>query len=135
MPFWQFSREGWDGRVLLVQPSRIPRWIWKILFGLGSYEFVAMLEGKIGKGFFFYGSIWKNTVWIVFSPNFTTVFTFSSNIHITFMKFITMIIRAFYDYNYCKNKFEKKYEKVHNSTVLLEFRLIEITTMSSRYIS
>ena len=50
------------------------------------------------------------------------------------MKFITMIIRAFYDYNYCKNKFEKKYEKAHNSTVLLEFRLIEITTMSSRYI-
>ena len=27
------------------------------------------------------------------------------------MKFITMIIRAFYDYNYCKNKFEQKKEK------------------------
>ena len=29
---------------------RIPRWIWKILFVLSSYEFLAMLEGKIGKG-------------------------------------------------------------------------------------
>ena len=30
--------------------SRIPRWIWKILFVLSSYEFLAMLEGKIGDG-------------------------------------------------------------------------------------
>ena len=29
--------------------SRIPRWIWKILFVLSSYEFLAMLEGKIWK--------------------------------------------------------------------------------------
>ena len=35
--------------------SRIPRWIWKILFVLSSYEFLAMLEVP-----FFYGSIWWN---------------------------------------------------------------------------
>ena len=33
--------------------SRIPRWNWKILFVLSSYEFLAMLEGKIGEGPFF----------------------------------------------------------------------------------
>ena len=33
--------------------SRIPRWIWKILFVLSLYEFLAMLEGKIRKGPFF----------------------------------------------------------------------------------
>ena len=32
---------------------RIPLWIWKIIFVLSSYEFLAMLEGKIGKGPFF----------------------------------------------------------------------------------
>ena len=33
--------------------SRIPRWIWIILFVLSSYEFLAMLEGKIWKCPFF----------------------------------------------------------------------------------
>jgi hypothetical protein len=42
-----------DGRALLVRPSRIPCWISKILFALGSYEFLAMLEGKTRKGLFF----------------------------------------------------------------------------------
>ena len=32
--------------------SRIPPWIWKILFVLSSYEFLAMLEGKIWKCLF-----------------------------------------------------------------------------------
>ena len=49
MPFWQFFRQGRDGRALLVRPSRIPRWISKIIFALGSYEFLAMLEGKTRK--------------------------------------------------------------------------------------
>ena len=53
MPFWQFFREGRDGRALLVRPSRIPRWISKIIFVLGSYEFLEMLEGKVRKGPFF----------------------------------------------------------------------------------
>ena len=55
VPFGQFFRLGQDGRALLVQPSRIPRWISKILFDLGSYEFLAMLEGKTRKGLFFWG--------------------------------------------------------------------------------
>ena len=38
---------GWDGRILLVWPSRIPNRISKILFALGADEFLAMLEGKI----------------------------------------------------------------------------------------
>ena len=42
-----------DGCALLVRPSRIPRWISKIIFALGSHEFLAMLEGKTRKGLFF----------------------------------------------------------------------------------
>jgi hypothetical protein len=44
--------------------SRISCWISKILFVYGSYESLAMLEGKTRKSFFFYGKI---TVWW---PNF-----------------------------------------------------------------
>ena len=40
--------------------SRIPRWIWKIIFVLSSYEFLTMLEGKIRKCPFSQGSIWWN---------------------------------------------------------------------------
>jgi hypothetical protein len=47
VPFWQFFIKGQDGRALLVQPSRIPHRIAKILFALGAYEFLAMLESKI----------------------------------------------------------------------------------------
>ena len=47
VPFWQFVRQGRDGRALLVRPSRIPHGISKILFALGANEFLAMLEGKI----------------------------------------------------------------------------------------
>ena len=50
--FGNFS-EGWDGSALLVHPSRIPCWISKIIFALGSYEFLAILEGKTRKGLFF----------------------------------------------------------------------------------
>jgi hypothetical protein len=50
VPFWQFFRQGWDDRALLIQPLRIPCWISKIIFALGSYEFLAMLEGKTRKG-------------------------------------------------------------------------------------
>ena len=42
---------GRDGRALLVRPLRIPCWISKILFALGSYEFLAMLEGLVLLGF------------------------------------------------------------------------------------
>jgi hypothetical protein len=58
VPFWQFFRQGHDGRALLVQPSRIPHRISKILFALGADEFLAMLEGKIREAPFFKGSIW-----------------------------------------------------------------------------
>ena len=51
--FSQFFRQGQDSRALLVLPSRIPCWISKIIFASGSYEFLAMLEGKTGKGLFF----------------------------------------------------------------------------------
>ena len=47
VPFWQFLRQGRDGRALLVGPSRIPQRISKILFALSADEFLAMLEGKI----------------------------------------------------------------------------------------
>ena len=48
-----FLRQGRDGRALLVRPSRIPFWISKIIFALGSYEFLVMLECKTRKGLFF----------------------------------------------------------------------------------
>ena len=47
MPFWQFFRQGQDGRALVVRPSRIPHRISKILFALSADELLAMLEGKI----------------------------------------------------------------------------------------
>ena len=40
--------------------SRIPRWISKNIFVQGSYESLAMLEGKTRKGLFFQGLIWYN---------------------------------------------------------------------------
>ena len=58
VPFWQFFRQGRDGRALLVQPTRIPHRISKILFVYGSFEFLAMLEGQIREAPFFKGSIW-----------------------------------------------------------------------------
>ena len=53
VPFWQFFKQDRDGRALLVRPLRIPPSISKILFALGAYEFLAMLEGKIREAPFF----------------------------------------------------------------------------------
>ena len=61
VPFWQFFKKGRDG-ALLVQPSRIPHRISKILIVLGSYEFLAMLEGKIKETQFFKVQFGKITV-------------------------------------------------------------------------
>ena len=44
MPFWQFFRQGLDGRALFVRPSRIPHRISKIIFALGANELLAFLE-------------------------------------------------------------------------------------------
>ena len=52
VPLWQFFRKGWDGRALLVRLSIIPHRILKVIFVLGLYEFLAMLEGKIGLSLF-----------------------------------------------------------------------------------
>ena len=60
MPFF---RMVWDGCALLVRPSRIPCWISKITFALGSYEFLAMLEGKTRKAYYFRVQSGKITVW------------------------------------------------------------------------
>ena len=71
MPFWQFFREGRDGHALLVQPSRIPRWIWKILFALGAYEFLATRKAKLEGALFCRVQSGKKTVWANFNflPN------------------------------------------------------------------
>ena len=63
VPFWQFFRQGRDGRPLLVRPSRIPDRISKILFALGANEFLAMLEGKIRETPFLKVHSGKLTVW------------------------------------------------------------------------
>ena len=63
MSFWQFFKKGWDGLALLVQPLKSNRGNWKILFVLGSYEYLKRLKGKIRDGIFF---VLKNqiiTVW------------------------------------------------------------------------
>ena len=57
VPFWQFFRQGRDGRALLVRPTRIPHRISKILFALGADEFLAMLEGNIREASFQSGKI------------------------------------------------------------------------------
>ena len=62
MPFWQFVRQRWDGHALLVQPSRIPQRISKIIFALGADELLAMLEGKISEAPFFKVGSGKITV-------------------------------------------------------------------------
>ena len=53
VPFWQFFRQGRDGRALVVRPLRIPHGISKILLALGADEFLAMLKGKIREAPFF----------------------------------------------------------------------------------
>jgi hypothetical protein len=50
VPFWQFFRQGRDGRAQLVRPSRIPHRISKIIFASVADDFLAMLEGKIREG-------------------------------------------------------------------------------------
>ena len=62
LPFWQFFRQGWDGRALLVQTSRIPHRISKILLALGADEFLAMLEGKLREAPFLKFRSYKITV-------------------------------------------------------------------------
>ena len=56
------TQNFWDGCALLVQPSRIPHRISKILFVYGSYESLAMLEGKIREAPFFKVQSGKITV-------------------------------------------------------------------------
>ena len=53
VPIWQFFRQGWDGRALLVRLSSLSRGISKILFALGAVEFLATLKGKIREAPFF----------------------------------------------------------------------------------
>ena len=58
MPFWQFFRgPGWPCPVSTALKNHSLDL--KILFVFGSYEFLAMLEGKIRKGSFFYSRLWN----------------------------------------------------------------------------
>ena len=54
VPFWQFFRKGWDGRALLVRPSKMHNSTRKIAVVLGADECLERLEGKIQKCLFFY---------------------------------------------------------------------------------
>jgi hypothetical protein len=56
---------GWDGRALLVRPSKIPHRNKKNLFVLGSNESLERLNGKIGQAHFFKVQSGKITVWIL----------------------------------------------------------------------
>jgi hypothetical protein len=57
VPFLPFFRKGWDGRALLVRPSKMHHSFWKNLFVLGADEYLERLEGKIRKCLFFYVKI------------------------------------------------------------------------------
>ena len=63
MPFWQFFRKGWDGRALLVRPSKMHHRIGKILFVLSADEYLERLEGKIRMCLFFYVKITVCVIW------------------------------------------------------------------------
>ena len=63
MPFWQFFREGWNGRPLLVQPSKIHHSISKILFVLGADEYLERLEAKLESAYSFMLKYSKIIVW------------------------------------------------------------------------
>ena len=52
------GQDGCSGPVSAA--IKIPSRNWKILFVLGSYEFLERLEGKTTEGPFFKGSIWLN---------------------------------------------------------------------------
>ena len=51
--FWQFFRKGWDGCALLVQPSRIPHRISKILYVLVSVEYLKNWKAKLESAYSF----------------------------------------------------------------------------------
>ena len=59
MSFWQFFRKGWDGRALLVQPSKMHH---SILFVLGADEYLERLEGKLESAYSFMLKYSKITV-------------------------------------------------------------------------
>ena len=85
MPFWQFYRQGRDGRALLVWPSRIPRWISKILFALGFYEFLAMLEAKLERPHFLKVQSGKITVVTLYLLSIgQRLIVFSLNVNLRF---------------------------------------------------
>jgi hypothetical protein len=62
--FWQFFREGWHGRALLVRPSKCITGFKKFfLFWVHAGEYLEILEGKIRKCLFFSVTIfWNNSV-------------------------------------------------------------------------
>ena len=103
MPFWQFFREGRDGRALLVRPSRIPCWIWKIPFVLGSYELLAMLGGKIRKLPFFRVQSGKITVWSLYyhCSNFAKEALFQNcNFTVCYIIYVTLISMLHQKFNW-----------------------------------
>ena len=64
MPFWQFFRKGWDGRALLVRPSKMHHRMWKNLFVLGADEYLKRLEAKLERAYSFMLKYSKITVWM-----------------------------------------------------------------------
>ena len=65
---------------LLVRPSRIPHRISKIIFILGSYEFLAMLDGKIRETPFFKVQSGEITVCFALGQKIESVVFFAKNL-------------------------------------------------------
>ena len=59
MPFWQFFRKGWDGRALLVRPSKTHHSIRKIIFVFGADD----LKAKLESAYSFMLKYSKKTAW------------------------------------------------------------------------
>ena len=50
----QYFKKAWNGRALIVQPSKKHHSIWKIIFLLGAAKYLERLEHKNRKCLFFY---------------------------------------------------------------------------------
>ena len=62
IPFWQFFRKGWDGRALLVRPSKMHHSIWIFCFVLGANKYLERLEAKLESAYSFLLKYSKMTV-------------------------------------------------------------------------
>ena len=85
----QFPSKSLSERILMINWV-ISSWISKNIFVLGSYEFLAMLEDKIRKGFSFRVQSGKITVWPLKVLNDSKLYTNGSSTFV--VKILPMLV-------------------------------------------